>query len=71
MNPDIRNTIEHEQIIWQDGYRAGLDQGRTEMSCPHVHPRISASAERMFSGWEGAEAAHRRSVERFRQGVNA
>ena len=71
MNPDIRSAIEQEQIIWQDGYRAGLDQGRTEMSCPHIHPHISASAERMFSGWDGAEAAHRRSVERFRQGVNA
>lgn len=67
MSEDLRRDVEQDRALWQAGYRAGLEQGRTEVSCPHIHPLISDSASRIFAGWDGAGAAGRRSVERFRR----
>lgn len=72
---DLARAVEQDRALWTAGYRAGLEQGRTEVSCPHIHPQIAASVRELFNGWDGAEAAQRRSVERFRaeqqQGVRA
>ena len=42
-----------------DGLAEGLAQGA-------AHPAIADSVARVFAGWDGAEAAHARSVARFR-----
>lgn len=63
---DLSRAVEQDRALWTAGFRAGLEQGRTEVSCPHVHPEIAASVRELFAGWDGAEAAQRRSVERFR-----
>lgn len=72
---DLRRSLDQDRALYTAGYRAGLEQGRAEVSCSHVHPQIAASVAQMFGPWDGAEAAHRRSVARFRadrrQGVSA
>ena len=42
-----------------DGLAEGLAQGA-------AHPAVTDSVARVFAGWDGAEAAHARSVARFR-----
>lgn len=42
-----------------DGLAEGLAQGAS-------HPAVVESVARMFPSWDGAEAAHDRSVARFR-----
>lgn len=42
-----------------DGLAEGLAQGA-------AHPAVRDSVARWFPGWDGAEAAHARSVARFR-----
>ncbi|OOL31603.1 hypothetical protein GQ85_12560 [Rhodococcus rhodochrous] len=42
-----------------DGLAEGLAQGA-------AHPAITDSVARVFAGWDGAEAAHARSVAAFR-----
>lgn len=66
LESDLTRSIEQDRALYAAGYRAGLEQGRTEVSCPHVHPQITASMAEMFGPWDGEQAAHRRSVERFR-----
>lgn len=49
------------------GYAAAwADAQATLPTFQHTHPAIADSVARMFAGWDGAEAAHRRSVARFR-----
>lgn len=62
----LSRAVEQDRALWTAGYRAGLEQGRAEVSCPHVHPQIAASVRELFNGWDGEQAAHRRSIERFR-----
>lgn len=75
LKSDLTRAIEQDRALYAAGYRAGLEQGRAEVSCPHIHPQIAASVREMFAGWDGEQAAHRRSVERFRaeqrQGVTS
>lgn len=70
---ELTRSVEQDRALFNAGYRAGLQQGRTEVSCPHVHPQIAESVREMFAGWDGAEQAAQRSVARFkaeqRQGV--
>lgn len=66
MRDDIERAIDHDLILYQLAYAAGLEQGRAEVSCPHVHPAIAESVAAIFGPWDGADAAHRRSVARFR-----
>ncbi|STY69842.1 hypothetical protein [Micrococcus luteus] len=42
-----------------DGLAEGLAQGA-------AHPAVTDSVARVFAGWDGAEAAHARSVAAFR-----
>lgn len=63
---DLERATEHDLILYRLAYAAGLAQGRAEVSCPHVHPKIAASVAEMFGPWDGADAGHRRSVTRFR-----
>lgn len=58
------------------GYAAAWADARAILStCQHTHPAIAQSVAEMFAGWDGAEAAHRRSIQRFhaerRKGVQA
>lgn len=66
LKSELTRSVEQDRALYAAGYRAGLEQGRLEVSCPHIHPQIAASVREMFAGWDGEQAAHRRSVERFR-----
>lgn len=62
----------HHCADWARGYAAAWsDALATLPTCQHTHPAIADSVREFFPGWDGAEAAHRRSVQRFRteQGV--
>ena len=60
---DIARTIEEQMILYRAGWEDAL---RTYPPCGHTHRAISQSAAEMFPGWDGAHAAHLRSVARFR-----
>lgn len=52
---------------WVKGYAtAWADAQATMPTCQHTHPAIADSVARMFQGWDGAQAALKRSVTRFR-----
>ncbi|HRO31292.1 hypothetical protein [Citricoccus sp.] len=60
----------------EDGDRMGYARALATLTpCEHTHPAIATSVAAMFPQWDGAEAAHRRSVAQFhaehRQGVDA
>ncbi len=61
---------------WARGYAAAWADALAALpTCQHTHPAIASSVAEMFPQWDGAEAAHHRSVARFhaerRQGVSA
>ncbi|GAA1118140.1 hypothetical protein [Citricoccus alkalitolerans] len=66
LESDLTRSVEQDRALYAAGYRAGLEQGRTEVSCAHIHPEIAASVAEMFPDWDGATAAQRRSIIRFR-----
>lgn len=75
---ELTSAVEQDRALYAAAYRAGFNDGAAaamDTGCPHVHPAISASVREMFDGWDGAAAAQRRSVGRFRaerrQGVTA
>lgn len=63
-------------LVWADAYDHGRRAGALEGP---AHPAVVDSVNRMFAGWDGADAAAARSVARFhdwhqgarRQGVAA
>lgn len=48
---------------YAQGHAAGLAEGLAQGAS---HPAVVESVARTFAGWDGAEAAHARSVARFR-----
>lgn len=62
-DPEVVRTVENELMLYRAGWEDAL---RTHPPCHHTHPAIAASVAEMFSGWDGAHAAHLRSVARFR-----
>lgn len=59
----IAERIAAERAAFDAGWRAAL---AAHPPCEHVHPAVADSVARVFAGWDGAEAAHARSVARFR-----
>ena len=59
----IAERIAAERAAFDAGWRAALE---AHPPCEHVHPAVADSVARIFHGWDGAEAAHARSVARFR-----
>lgn len=59
----IAERIAAERAAFDAGWRAALE---AHPPCEHVHPAVADSVARIFHGWGGAEAAHARSVARFR-----
>lgn len=47
-----------------EGHAAGLAEG---LAAGPTHPAVAESVARMFDGWDGAAAAHARSVTTFRR----
>lgn len=66
MRDDAARAIEQDMALYARAWQEGREYGRTEVSCFHTHPAIADSVARMFAGWDGAHAAHMRSVTRFR-----
>ncbi|WP_336705787.1 hypothetical protein [Micrococcus terreus] len=56
-------AVEMEMILYRAGWEDAL---RTYPPCEHTHRAIAESVAEMFRGWDGAHAAHLRSVDRFR-----
>ena len=57
--PDIETQIEHDRTL----YNAAHTRARAEaVNDPYVRDSVS----RIFTGWDGPDAAHARSVARFR-----
>ena len=50
-------------LVWADAYDHGRRAGTLEGA---AHPAVVDSVNRMFAGWDGADAAAARSVARFR-----
>ena len=50
-------------VMFRLGWEACL---KTHPPCEHTHRAIAQSVAEMFPGWDGAHAAHLRSVDRFR-----
>lgn len=48
---------------YQDGYAAGLTDGLAQGP---AHPAVADSVARTFTGWDGAHAAHLRSIQTFK-----
>lgn len=48
---------------YADGHAAGLAEG---LAAGPAHPAVAESVARIFDGWDGAAAAHARSVAAFR-----
>lgn len=62
----LARDLEQDRALYAAAWRAGFEAGRESMTCQHVHPAIAASVAEIFAGWDGAQAAHLRSVARFR-----
>ena len=50
-------------MVWAEAYAAGYRDGAGEGP---AHPAVVDSVARMFAPWDGPDAAHVRSVTRFR-----
>ncbi len=63
----IAERVEADRALYAaayaEGYAAGLAEGLAQGAS---HPAVVESVARTFAGWDGAEAAHARSVARFR-----
>ena len=63
MRDNAARAIEREMILFRLGWDACLT---AHPPCEHTHNAIADSVARMFPHWDGAHAAHLRSVDRFR-----
>lgn len=62
--PDPAEAVELEQLT----YAAGYAQGHADAAgLGPAHPAVADSVARMFSSWDGPDAAHARSIVRFQQ----
>ncbi|WP_431794057.1 hypothetical protein [Micrococcus luteus] len=59
----VAERVAADRAMFQAGWNAAL---AAHPPCEHVHPAVADSVARIFHGWDGAEAAHARSVARFR-----
>ena len=63
----VAERIEADRALWAAAYAQGHADGLAEgLAQGAAHPAIADSVARVFAGWDGAEAAHARSVARFR-----
>ena len=59
----VAERVAADRAMFQAGWNAAL---AAHPPCEHVHPAVADSVARIFHGWDGADAAHARSVARFR-----
>lgn len=59
----VAERVAADRAMFQAGWNAAL---AAHPPCEHVHPAIVDSVARVFAGWDGAAAAHARSVADFR-----
>lgn len=62
----IAERVEADRALYAaayaEGHAAGLAEGLAQGAS---HPAVVESVARVFAGWDGADAAHDRSVARF------
>ncbi|MCV7744781.1 hypothetical protein [Micrococcus luteus] len=58
----VAERVAADRAMFQAGWNAAL---AAHPPCEHVHPAVADSVARIFHGWDGAEAAHARSVADF------
>lgn len=58
----VAERVAADRAMFQAGWNAAL---AAHPPCEHVHPAVADSVARIFHGWDGAEAAHARSVTHF------
>ncbi|MEZ7690979.1 hypothetical protein O3677_11240 [Micrococcus luteus] len=58
----VAERVAADRAMFQAGWNAAL---AAHPPCEHVHPAVADSVARIFHGWDGAEAAHARSVAHF------
>lgn len=58
----VAERVAADRAMFQAGWNAAL---AAHPPCEHVHPAITDSVARVFAGWDGADAAHARSVAHF------
>ena len=59
----VAERVAADRAMFQAGWNAAL---AAHPPCEHVHPAVTDSVARVFAGWDGAGAAHARSVTDFR-----
>lgn len=63
----VAERIEADRALYAAAYAQGHADGLAEgLAQGAAHPAVRDSVARIFHGWDGAEAAHARSVARFR-----
>lgn len=64
----VAERIEADRALFAAAYAQGHADGLAEgLAQGAAHPAVVESVARIFHGWAGAEAAHARSVARFRE----
>lgn len=58
----VAERVAADRAMFQAGWNAAL---AAHPPCEHVHPAVADSVARIFHGWDGADAAHARSVADF------
>ncbi|MFI8808356.1 hypothetical protein [Micrococcus luteus] len=58
----VAERVAADRAMFQAGWNAAL---AAHPPCEHVHPAVADSVARIFHGWDGAAAAHARSVADF------
>lgn len=58
----VAERVAADRAMFQAGWEAAL---AAHPPCEHTHPAIADSVARLFPEWDGAAAAHVRSIARF------
>lgn len=62
----VAERIEADRALFAAAYAQGHADGLAEgLAQGAAHPAVTDSVARVFAGWDGAEAAHARSVTHF------
>ena len=62
----VAERIEADRALFAAAYAQGHADGLAEgLAQGAAHPAVTDSVARVFAGWDGAEAAHARSVAHF------